>query len=314
MKKYLTEIGLYFLLPLVLIGGVSEYSLRKLPNDYAYKNQWLTQNSQEVEVLALGASSVLFDINPLYFNKRSFNAAHVSQSLKYDHMIFEKFIDNMPSLEYVIMSIDYWSVFGDLEGSAEWWRVKNYNIHYGSRYNKWNGKYNLEVYLHDVSAVKYAANAILTMVGIKNETRRTVDDRGYSAHYKLENRANEWDKGVYEASYHNNLISRVVIEDRIKQNKHYVKEIIEKCAEKNVKVLLINVPIYKSYRENLKLEYLNQQKEFCKYFVENFSNTLYYDFSDNPIFTEDDFYDVSHLNEFGAKKFTMILDSIMVNQ
>jgi hypothetical protein len=296
------------------MGAIAEYSLRKIPNDYAFKNQWLTQNSKEVEVLALGASSVLFDINPYYLNKNTFNAGHVSQSLKYDHMIFDKFTDNMTSLEYVIMSIDYWSIFRELEDSGEWWRVKYYNIYYGSNFHKWEPKYNLEIYFHDINTIKRAARGFLTLMGIKNETHRTVNDQGYSVHYTLENRPKEWDKGAYQASLHNDLITGADLDDVIKQNKQFVKEIIEKCAEKNVKVILLNLPLYKSYRENLKNEFKYQQKSFCEYFAQNFPNTSYYDFSDNPIFTEDDFYDFNHLNEIGSKKFTLMLDSIINNQ
>ena len=313
MKRYIIEIGLYFLLPLVLMGAVAEYSLRKIPNDYAFKNQWLTQNSKDVEILTLGASTALYDINPQYFQKKGFNAAHVSQSLKYDHMIFEKFIDNMTSLEYVIMSIDFWSVFRELKHSHEWWRIKHYNIHYGSNFHRFEGKYNLEIYFHDISTIKRAANGALTMLGVKNETHRTVNDQGFSVLYTISDKPVEWDKGAYQASVHNDQIARAIPEDIINENKQYVEEIIKKCAERNVKVILLNVPLYKSYRENLKTELRNYQKAFCEYFTDKYPNTLYYDFSDSPVFTEDDYYDFNHLNEMGSKKFTLMLDSLINN-
>ena len=311
MKKYLIEISLYFLLPLFLVGGVAEYSLRKIPNDYAFKNQWLTQNSKEIEVLVLGASTALYDVNPQYFQKKGFNSAHVSQSLKYDHMIFEKFIDDMTSLEYVIISIDFWSVFRELRHSHEWWRLKHYNIHYGSNFHRFEGKYNLEIYFHDIGTLKRAANGALTVLGVKNETHRTVNDHGFSVLYTISDKPVEWDKGAYQASQHNDQFSHSTPEDRINQNKQYLEGIIKKSAERNVKVILLNVPLYKSYRENLKTEITSQQKAFCEYFIDNYPNTLYYDYSDSPVFTKEDYYDFNHLNDIGSKKFTLMLDSII---
>src|SRR5690554_4031209 len=311
MKKYLFEMFFIFLLPISLIAVIAEYSLRKIPDDYAYKNQWLTRNSHDVEVLALGASSVLFDINPLYLQKKGFNAAHVSQSMKFDHFIFNKFIDRMPSLEYLIISIDYWSIFGELEKTNEWWRVKYYNIYYGSNFHRWEGKYNYELYFRDIGTFKRATHGFLTLLGLKDETRITIDDKGYGIHYTLDNRKAEWDNGKHEASYHNDLIATRSDDKRVNQNRKYLEEIIQKCAEKNVKVILINVPLYVSYRDNLNTKFLKQQKDFCHYFTENHENVMFYDFSCDPRFTEDDYYDVTHLNERGAEKFTVLIDSVM---
>lgn len=311
MKKYLIEIGFYFLLPAALIAVVAEYSLRKVPNDYAYKNRWLTQNSHEVEILTLGSSSVMYDLNPEYFHKKGFNAAHLSQSLKYDHMIFDKFFDGMPLLEYVIMGVDYWSPFGSLEDSPEWWRVKYYNIHYGSKYHRWESKYNYELFFHNIGTFRRAANGFLTLLGLKNESYRTVNDLGYGINYTLANRSAEWDNGKEEALRHNKMIFRTIDANNISQNKKYMEMIILKSAERNVKVILVNLPLYKSYVHNQNKVLLNQQKEFCKNLAAKFGKVFYYDFSEDPRFVEDDFYDANHLNEVGAKKMSLVLDRII---
>ena len=308
MKKYLIEIGLYFLLPLVLMGAVAEYSLRKIPNDYSFKNQWLTQNSKDVEILVLGSSSVLYDINPEYLHKKGFNAAHLSQSLKYDHFIFNKFIDQMPSLEYVILGIEYWSPFGEIEDSPEWWRVKFYNIHYGSNFYKWQGKYNYEIYFNN------AANGLLTIMGLKNENRRTVNDMGYGANYTSDKRQVDWDNGELEANRHNSLIRHAIDKNNITHNRQFVNDIIKKCEKRGIKVLLINLPLHTSYRNYQKQELINIQKDFCEAFDEQYDNVLFYDFSSSTYFAESDYYDANHLNEIGSKKFTLMLDSIINHQ
>lgn len=312
MKKYIFEITFYFLLPAILIAVIAEISLRKIPNDYAFKNEWLTKNSEELEVLALGASSIFHDFNPYYLEKSGFNAAHLSQSLKYDHFIFNKFIDQMPSLEYVIMGIDYWSPFGDIEESPEWWRVKYYNIHYGGNFYRWEGRYNYEIYFQDFSTFKRAANGFLTMLGIRNDTHISTNEKGYGIHYTLANRSADWDNGQFEALRHNALIDEAMsMNNRFDQNRKYVEDIILQSSRRGVKVLLVNVPLYQTYRDHLNSDHMIQQKEFCRYFEKNFPNVSYHDFSNDPRFTEGDFYDANHLNEKGTEKFTRIIDSII---
>lgn len=313
MKKYLVEITFYFLLPAVLIAAVAEYSLRKIPNDYALKNELLTKNSKDLEVLALGASSILHNINPTYTTKKGFNAAHFSQSLKYDRLIFNKFIDQMPNLEYVIIGIDYWSPYGDIEDSPEWWRVKYYNIHYGANLYRWEGKYNYELYFRDIGTFKRAGLGLLTLLGLRKDSHVSINDNGFGVHYTLKNRSADWDNGLEEASRHNALVDEALKLKPGFHNHKHVEDIILQCASRGVQVLLINVPLYRTYRENLNRLHLSSQNEFCQFFEKNYANVKHFDFSKDPRFSEDDFYDSNHLNDRGSEKFTRILDSIMNN-
>ena len=149
---------------------------------------------------------------------------------------------------------------------------------------------------------------------MKEETNVAVNENGHGLHYTLENRADNWDNGEFEASRHNALISEMAYGNLIDQNRRYVEEIITKSMEKDVKVLLVNVPLYDSYRNTQDREFLKQQKDFCASFAKKYDNVQFYDFSDDHRFTEKDFYDANHLNDKGTKKFTLLLDSIMVNQ
>jgi hypothetical protein len=38
---------------------------------------------------------------------------------------------------------------------------------------------------------------------------------------------------------------------------------------------------------------------------------MYYNFLNDPSFQAEDFYDADHLDEKGAKKFTLLLDSVI---
>ena len=77
MKKFVLRILLLFFLPIVFIALIAEYSIRQIPNDYSYKNQWMETNSKSINILCLGPSSVYYGINPQYFDKKAFNGSHV---------------------------------------------------------------------------------------------------------------------------------------------------------------------------------------------------------------------------------------------
>lgn len=313
MKKYLFETIFYFLLPLTFIAVVAEYSIRKIPNDYAYKSKWMQEHSNEIQTLCLGPSSVFYDINPVYFSEKGFNAAHVSQSIKYDHFIFNKFLPQMDALQNVIIGIDYWSPYGTMEESAEWWRVKYYHIHYACDYHKKEKKYNYELYFHNAGVFGIAFKGLLNLLKLREETHLTVNEYGYGENYTLSNRTADWDEGKPEALRHNQLISESVSLNKITENKAYIEDICKKSAEHGIRVFLINTPLRPSYYNNLTPEFLAEGKEFSSSFAREFKNVSYLDFSTDDRFSEEDFYDSIHLNETGSKKFTLLMDSIMLN-
>lgn len=314
MKKYLVEIIFYFLLPLAVILIVAEYSIRKIPNDYAYKSDWLTQNAQDIKILCLGPSSINYDINPLFFDAKGFNAAHVSQTIKYDHFILDKYISRMDSLRYLIIGIDYWSPYGSMEETAEWWRLKYYSIHYGCKYHKGEAKYNYELYFHKLENFKIALNGLLTLLGLRNETHRTVNDLGWGENYTLSDRTTEWDNGIPEALRHNRMLEESLHPNLLEENRGYLADICRKSEQRGIQVLLVNTPLYKSYYDNLNPRFVKERKDFCDSFVSRFNNVEHLDFTNDSRFSADDFYDSNHLNEIGTKKFTRILNDIILGK
>ena len=136
MKRFIVR-ALCFILPVLAGLTLGEYFLRQVPNDYSFKKEWLDHNSSQVEVLVLGSSHTYYGVNPVYFSKKSFNAAYVSQSIPYDYFIFTKYVNQMKNLSYVILPISYFSLWGSLENDGEAYRLKNYSIYYDCKYHKW---------------------------------------------------------------------------------------------------------------------------------------------------------------------------------
>ena len=110
MKKFLKFI-LLFTLPIFILGLSSEYILRKIPNDYLLKKEFLDNNSDSIEVLFLGSSHAFYGVNPAYLSLNSFNAAIVSQTLDYDFEILKKYRNNWSNLECIVIPISYFSLY-----------------------------------------------------------------------------------------------------------------------------------------------------------------------------------------------------------
>ncbi len=309
MRKFVIEILLFFFLPLSLIAVVAEYSIRKIPNDYEYKSSWLTNNSNEIDVLYLGPSTIFYDIDPKMSKWKGFNASHVSQSLKYDNFIFNKYIDQMKSLKYVVLGIDYWSPSGSMENGTEWWRIKYYTIYYDSPYHQGKNKYKYEIYFHNTETFSTAFQGLKRQIGIGDVTHKTVDDLGFGLSYSSKDKTEDWDNGIPEGERHNKLIDETSRNLQIiSDNYDYVKDICEKSKERGIKVILLGSPHYKSYNNTIERRFIDERNRFCENISSTFDNVKFLNLSESDIFYEDDYYDAMHLNEIGAKKFTDIVD------
>lgn len=310
MKKYLTQIFFYFIIPIALIAIVWEYSIRSIPNDYAYKSDWLSKNGKDIEVMYLGPSTIMYDINPSLSKMKGFNAAHVSQSIRYDNFIFNKYIDQMQSLKHIVLGVDYWSPFGHMEQSTEWWRVKYYTIHYGSPYHENKGKYKYEIYFHNPRTLKIANQGLARLLGVGNVSHITINELGYGTNYTTNNKSVDWDNGATEAERHNALISGSKDDmEAYRVNTEHISDICRKSEERGIKVTLLAPPIYKSYTSVLDKEHIASRNEFCQSIADMFDNTVFLDLSDSNLFSAEDFYDANHLNEIGAEKLTKMIDN-----
>lgn len=298
MKRLIIRTVVLIMLPVLLGVAMCEHFLRRIPNDYSYKNEWLTNKANYVKILSLGSSHSFFGIEPSCFCEKAFNAAHVSQSIKYDHFIFSKFFDELDSLKVLVLPVSYFSMFSfGLENGIEDWRVKYYSIYYGCKYHRFEPKYNFEIsYGLHLKEVAYS------IIGKANH--RTCNDLGKGTTYTLENRSENWEEsGAIAAKRHTETIDTVILA----KNKMMIEEMINKCGQKNVFVVILTTPTYHTYRKNLNSDQLNLMLECCESFENKYDNVCYLNLLADDRFQSDDFFDADHLNEFGAEKLTLIL-------
>ena len=303
MKKFIKFL-IFFLLP-ILTGMISfELLLRNIPNDYSFKKNYLNTKSNSIEVLFLGSSHIYYGINPEYISRNSFNGSHISQSLNFDLAILEKYNESWKNLRYIIIPIDYFSMYSTLEGGIENRRVKNYRIYYDiPKYgNYWsdfeilNGKLpsnisRVKSYLFngksDVTCNKFGFGTNFNSKGSKDliETGKTASKRHT---VELENNQTTFSKNIQTINY-----------------------MIEFANSHKLKIIFITCPAYSSYRENLNPIQLDNSVNVIKQLSAHNTNTSYHNLLTDNTFVADDYYDADHLNENGAKKLTLKIDSII---
>lgn len=312
MKRFIYTLIL-FIIPLVLLFGALEYGLRNIPNDYSFKNHWQEQNISSVKILVIGSSLGYYGIRPQYMNQPTFNASHVSQTIKYDAFIFNKFIDRADSLRLIVWPISYFNLPYELEeDKGAWWRVKSYTIYYDCPYHRYNIKYNNEVVagqkvFQEISRIfKYL---------FSDYTEQYCDSMGFGLNFSKNDRIANWystEMAMIDVVSHTKDLTEH--RDGINANKRRMNEVIQACADRGIQVLLLTPPAYKTYYENLEPQQLNLMTDFCDSLAATYDNTIYLNMLRDPRFEAEDFYDTFHMETDGATKLTKILNEYISQQ
>lgn len=303
MQKFIKH-SFIFILPFVMAIILFEILLRDIPNDYSYKNDYLDSKSNEIEVLFLGSSHVYYGINPEYSKFKSFNASHISQSLNFDLAILEKYHNNWSNLKYIVIPVDYFSMFTTLMNGKEKWRVKNYSIYYNIHEESFY-KCNFEIFNN---SLKTNWNRLKSSY-CNNLTDVTCNKLGWGTNYNSENNKDLIQTGITAAKRHTvKSNNHLCFEDNVKT----LNSLIGFAKNNKVTIIFYTSPAYKTYVNNLEQKQLKKTINFVSQKTSKNSNLVYYNLLNDKSFIAEDFYDADHLNEKGAKKLTVIMDSLIV--
>ena len=300
MKNFIIKLILTFILPSILLLCALEWALRSIPSDYAFKDEMLSEKCAEVQLLSFGSSHGHYGIRPDCFHLSAFNMGMPSQSIKYDHFLFYKYIEKCPKLSYVILPVSYFSLVSELEDGAGWAHAKGYTIYMGYEGNKYSPIYNLEL----INKEKYLG--LMKCVG-KPLTFVTCDSLGWGNKREWGNQKPNCTSLAYNTvQYHSENIGA-----SIEANVGRLVDIIKTCAERDIKVILLATPTHESYYSLLDSTHLELTVQTCEKLAAEFSNTTYLNLLKDSSFVYEDFYDPDHLNTIGAAKLTKKLDEVI---
>ncbi|HMJ69481.1 MAG TPA: hypothetical protein VK508_11315 [Cyclobacteriaceae bacterium] len=299
MKLYLRRVC-FFLLPIALACVALELMLRRIPNDYSHKRNYLDKNSRQIEVLFLGSSHAFYGIDPLFLETRAFNAAYVSQTLHYDFEILKKYEGRWDRFRYVVLAVDYFSLYNNLHESVESWRVKNYNIYWGI-----NDSYRIADHLELFANKPSVSVDRLTGYYSGHKSAITTSELGRGP--KRSSLSNEafLTAGAAAAKRHTYNL------EHFDENVAVLEEIIDFAKANDAKVLLYTSPADPTYYRNLERRQQTRNSSVLHEMDSVNEHVQYVNFLENPAFTRDDFWDPDHLNENGARKLTIMIGNLI---
>lgn len=305
MKTFLLRILIPVIIGCLIVLGGLELFIRRLPNDFKYKNTYMEKHCSDIKLLCLGPSTISMGVKPSYFDfQPAFSCAYASQSLDYDYWIFNKFIDKMDSLQFLVLDmsprVPWYSK--NMEAEAN---IKRYYLYYGCPYYEKKFENCFEISM----SIKELFLRFFPKKGKDN--LMTIDEDGYQSHH-YDNVPYDEKKWNRSAKASINIIPCLNDKDaseRYAKGVDYMVNIIKKCKEKNVKVILLSVPQMSIVYDYLPQDQLEISEGLADSLQKVYDNVYFLNYlKADSLFTTDDMFNPTHLNPRGAQKFTMILN------
>lgn len=309
MNKFVIKI-ISFLMPIIIILGLVEYSLALIPGDeYSQKKKIFLDKLNNIEVLSVGTSHGYRGINPEYFDYSGFNMGESGQPLYYDQEIISKYLKDMKKIKLVIQPIDCFTMGLDPNMSDSKFRYSKY---YGIPVENMNIKDLLNLKNYSLIALEGGVNSLKIIFNkLKGKTMSetlfinsygTLIDKGSETMNNKESLSKE--SAIQRINGHTSSMNN----EYIKVNQDNVIKTINKLQQMEIQEVIIIFPMSRSYREDSRV-----QKEYAK--VIQFTDELFkdnnvkiYNYFDDKRFTDEDFVDVDHLNSQGSKKMSIIIN------
>ena len=271
-----------------------------MPSQYRQKRDQLIANADSIEVLILGSSHAADGVDPNQFTLYAHNLAFGSQSIYFDRKLAEKYLPDLPNLKYVLLALDYNSLYGEHDENRDFFYKYYYGVNYKERkfykesilqsFFVYTPEQTLSLMLsnrQDVLVKGWLNDGGRNDIAVMSEEKNKLRADGFN--YKIKT----WKGGD------------AVLND--------LEELIKFILSKDVTPVLITYPNYLLLNSMLDESVIERNRKIGNELSKKYQ-ILYLDYFNDESFIVSDFFNCDHLNSDGAAKLSRRINEEIINE
>lgn len=300
MKRFLVTVFIGVLIPVIALIPLNAAYMQT--NYYTHLNGLgkFHDVPKQIEIANFGNSHSVCAFNWTVTNYNGANMALYSQGLIYDRAIFEQYFDNFKEDATIVIGISFISLYEN-EDTKEGGAQRYYQFLDKQFIKNWNIVSDFQYRVCPLVGAKAKGLQVL-FCDDTSEAEMTI--RGEIQHDKGSPSLGREEIGYTRAQGFLREIGNQELGDEYEA----LLQMLDKCKEKNMQVILVTLPtmeyLYKNFSDEFFDKFYQDIEGVCKMydFVE------YKDYTGDPRFKDKEelFLDTDHLNEEGGKYFTKI--------
>ncbi|MDR0798379.1 MAG: hypothetical protein LBN18_01260 [Dysgonamonadaceae bacterium] len=301
MKSYLVRI-LLFISPLLLLLIGTEIYLRQRPSNFKDKKEQFLEKTGSIEILITGSSHAQNGLIADQFTLPAYNLAFGSQSLYFDKRITEQYLPQMPRLKYVLIALEYMSLYSEHDENRDFFYHAYYGIDFPGR-SFWKESLSQTFFVYD------PRETVHLIVDDWKPAGKSVDPWTAPDHFDYEKEVLSPEKNRTRAEVFQRVIEAWQGDDRVLKD---LESFIADLQAHNVTPILINFPCPPTLRSLHDPKILAANQQAIDYLTTKY-NILYLDYWDDDSFTTFDYFDPDHLNVHGAEKLSLKVNKAIMD-
>ena len=301
MSGFIKKI-LAFAAVLVLLIAMIEIRVYYSFNEVSYKKTYMEKHATDIKTLLVGASNAANGIDPASVGDSCFNLAVNAQIFCITRAICEKFLPPCKNVKNVILTIAYGSLYDSfahpLSKTDYLARTKDskkctYLKYMGIKEDATDWIYWPEtIWLKEAVFLRCFKDFV------------TCDSLGFE-HLQLSERGDTWKNAKVPGEIKDEFGNADLA---FAENVQNIRTIARLCKERGARLILLSTPYYETAQKATSAKH----RKVVQHFVDEvrkggYDNVVYKEYTFDPRFNDDDFFNATHLNEDGAAKFARIL-------
>lgn len=306
-RKFLTYCLLFFL-PVVAGFMAMEYLSLSLPIAIKANQEYIKRTNDKFETLILGSSQIQSAVNPEWLDSPTLNLASGDQHHDTDFKLLKDFEPKLHDLKTVIIEVSY-SHFELPHNGKDFWKnalyLKYYDVNCYERNTYFKDRL---VYL---SNPRFFSEKINEWYIKKNRVvkfnHHGFNTENYQGQFKMLDHDVEKIANMprFKINTEPNLNIFAI-------NTRLFYEMLDYLSEKELVVILTKLPMYKTYHAKKNPGILRRRDSVIADVLRKYRNVKLLDLeTDTVLFQVKDYWNQSHLNPDGAKKFTAWLNVLL---
>jgi hypothetical protein len=300
-------------LPLLLILGYFEYRLSYIRSSYFTKRIAFENQINDTEILVTGSSITVYGVDPSLFPRPGFNLAFLGQQMFYDARMIERYLNRMPSLRMVVLTVNYFTL-GTVDAGFD---------------RPWRPFFDRQYFSVPTDGGEGLSGALKFLLEPRNFSKiaiygNTIKDQArqdYEAPVDFTASSLGWfgagdvstdlsmNFGLAAANAHNGATN----EKNYDQNLGHWDAVIEELQRRRIAVAIVELPTDSSYHSALDQARAETMRRKVKEFAAK-HRVRFVDYTGDQRFSSADFsweYP-DHMNDPGATKFSKILSQEVI--
>lgn len=299
MKKFVKHTVLFFI-PVILGYLAVEYTTRQLPMGFKDLSRYYEENKTEFEVLVLGSSQIKDAINPELLQIPTLNLGSGNQHHDTDFKILKGLLPHIPNLKTVVLEVSY-SHFELPHNGKDFWKNAVYYEYYGVN------AFERRTWFKD--RLVYLSNPQFFSERLLGHYKGTDPPAGFSKYgFDTLNYGGRFQDLNYSEEKIAKTKFRLNYKERpevFQNNAALFNEMLDFLKEKELNVIICSVPMYKTFLSARNPNILRRRDSILSRIEQDYSNVRMFRKEEDTVrFKVKDYWNQSHLNPDGAKKFT----------